>query len=516
MATHDSIFVADPEGWRSQNIDRPPAHLVRELVQNSLDESGVSQLDVTVTFHGPRQGTTVRVVDNAPQGVKDANLLFTIFMSDKEDSHLKRGRMGRGLKEIMSVSNQTTIRSMSIDAMRIERFQGGRWERKSLPKLGRTLVGTEVTCFCRAWGESAAKAIVGFVKRVRAPKDVTITVTFINLKTNDKTDPVTPETVVPFPASETYDMWLPTVIYEVDEGDRKARERTKTTKVECFAPPPGEKAYIYELGIPVESCESSPVSMDVQQRVILRERRDTVTDSYRRQLLAQVLDARVKAGIVGDAELKSNMALMAAEAPYHLSTETKKKLADAWTSGLAFSDGTKEYQHATGHHIPVVRLRDLPESMRDIVKGSGTSVAAVIAARKNEFCPELSGDSLLPEHKRLITFFEWTAAGAGRKCTVKVCAGKPDAGADFDRSCSVMRIYKDMVGAAFFKDPAGAEPLSTLIHELAHWEQPASGHEHGLEFSSNADDVGGAVARFLMLNANQAWAFLNGETAVLE
>ena len=78
-----------------------------------------------------------------------------------------------------------------------------------------------------------------------------------------------------------------------------------------------------------------------------------------------------------------------------------------------------------------------------------------------------------------------------------------------------MRIYKDMVGAAFFKDPAGADPLSTLIHELAHWNAPCNGHEHGQEFSSNADDVGGAVARFLMLNAVQAQAFLKGDTCEL-
>lgn len=54
MASHTDIFVADPEGWRSQNLDRPAAHLVRELVQNALDEDGVTYLDVRVTYHGPR------------------------------------------------------------------------------------------------------------------------------------------------------------------------------------------------------------------------------------------------------------------------------------------------------------------------------------------------------------------------------------------------------------------------------------------------------------------------------
>ncbi|TAL42458.1 MAG: ATP-binding protein [Salinibacterium sp.] len=507
MATTDLIFVASPEGFRSQNIDRPPAHLVRELVQNALDEAGVTQLDVTVTFHGPRQGTTVRVVDNAPQGVKDERLLFTLWLSDKEDSPLKRGRMGRGLKEIVSVANKTTIRSMGIDALQFERKQGGEWSRRTLPKLGRTEVGTEVTSFCRAWGESAAKSIVTFIKRVRAPSTVELRVAFVDERAAEPT-PVF-ERVVPFVATERYQLYLPTVIYELDEGDRKARDRHRHADVECFTPPPGEQAYIYELGIPVEKCESSPVSIDVQQRVILRERRDTVTDSYRRQLLAEVLNKRVKAGLVTGDELRSNAALVAAQSMYSLDPDVRRQLADAWTGGLPYSTGKDDFQRATAHHVQVVALRTLPEAIREVVKYAGTSVTSILETRKEEFCPVIPTEKLDLRCRKLITFWGWLSAGLKRPCTVRICAGKPSAGADFNRTTQTLTLYAEMLGDQFFDDPAGAMQLGVFLHELAHWAPREN--EHGIEFHSDAENIGGKLAAFMLNNAEQARLQLKGE-----
>lgn len=504
MATTEDIFVASPEGFRSQNLDRPPQHLVRELVQNALDEDGVTSLDVLVTYHGPRQGTTVRVTDNAPNGVTDPKLLFTLWLSNKEDSPVKRGRMGRGFKEIVSVANMTTIRSQGMDAMRFVRHQGGRWERKTLPKLGRTLVGTEVEAYCRAWGAPAAKAIVMFLKRVRAPKTMTMRVAYQDLTQADASTPPTYEVVVPFQASEIYSVYLQTVIYEVDGGDRKARDRTRNTSVECFTPPPGESAYIYELGIPVEEAKSSPVSIDVQQRVLLRERRDTVTDSYRQQLLAIVLDARSKAGYVTTDELRSNATLIAAQSMYSLSTETRQRIAQAWTGGLPYAQGKEDFQRATGHHVEVVQLKTLPESVREIVKSVGTNVATVLEARKEEFCPAIETSRLTAEQVKLVTFFEWLAAGIKRPCKVVICAGHPGAAADFNRSTQTLRLYGEALGSQFFANAAAADPLGLLIHELSHYIPPGDGNEHGAEFHSDAEDVGGALAAFMLHNAEQA------------
>lgn len=507
MPTTEDIFVASPEGFRSQNLDRPPAHLVRELVQNALDEDGVTTLDVLVTYHGPRQGTTVQVTDNAPAGVVDPKLLFTLWLSSKEDSPLKRGRMGRGLKEIVSVANKTVIRSCGIDALVFERFQGGRWERTNKPKLGRTQTGTEVTAFCRAWGEAHAKSIVQFLKRVRAPSTITLHVGFVDER-EVNAPPVIMELVAPFVAAEKYTMFLQTVIYENDDGERKARDRYLHTDVHCFTPPPGESAYIYELGIPVEECKSSPVSIDVQQRVLLRERRDTVTDSYRRQLFAEVLNARLKAGFVNSDQLRDNSTLIAAQSMYTLSKETRQRIADVWTAGMPYATGKEDFQRATGHHVDAILLRTLPEAIRDIVKDVGTNVKTVLDQRKSEFCPEVAAALLTDAQRRLITFWQYLSEGLNRPARIRVCAGEPGAAADFDRNTQTLTLYKDELGERFFDAPAGAASLGVFLHEMAHWAPREN--EHGIEFHSDAEDIGGKLAAFMLNNAEQARLLLKG------
>lgn len=503
------IFVADPEGFRSMNLDRPAAHLVRELVQNALDEEGVTNLNVLVTYHGPRQGTTVKVVDDAPNGVADPKLLFTIFMSNKEDSPTKRGRMGRGLKEIVSVANMTTIRSMGMDALRFVRHQGGRWERKSMAKLGRTEKGTEVVAFCRAWGKADAASIVAFLKRVRAPGNITFCVAFVEECSAAASNIPIYETIAPFVAAEVYHMTLPTVIYETDGGDRKARDRQRFTDVHCFVPPPGETSYIYELGIPVEECKSSPVSIDVQQRVILRERRDTVTDSYRRELLACVLDKRMRAGKIENSELTSNAVLVAAQSPYNLSSETRERIAQVWTGGMPYAASKEDFQRATGSHVNAVLLKTLPEAIREIVRMSGQNVRDVLNERRAELCPVLSGTDLTLEMRKLVTFWEYLAEGLKRPCKVVVAGGMPSASASFDRTTNTLTLYVGMLGAKFFKQPAGAEQLGLFLHEMAHWEPKV--HEHGVEFHADSENIGGKLAAFMLNNAEQVRLHLNAE-----
>lgn len=484
MTPSSDIFVASADGFRSQNADRPPEHLVRELVQNALDEDGVTSLDVTVTYHGPRKGTTVVVKDDAPAGVKDMKMLFTLWLSDKEDSHTKRGRMGRGLKELVSVADYTVIRSCSQDALVFQRRKGGRWTRQTKPKLGRPETGTEVTAFVRGWGEKASRGIVAFLKRVRAPSNMTMT--------------VNGEVVAPFQAAENYSLELDTVIYEVVDSERKARERKRACKVECFRPPAGEKAQVYEMGIPVEECDG-PVSIDVGQRVILRERRDVLTEAYRRVLLAKVMSVRLP--MLSDADLRDNAALTAAASSENLSWAFKERLLKVWTEGKPIAKTPQAFTAATGQHIECISARRLPESVRDLAKWYSTDVMNVLNARRSESCTIITPDA---EQTRFIALWEWIAKGIGKPCTVVLRNGRPDALASFEPGERVLTVYVEMAGKRMMAKPLGAQALGVLIHECAHWRLPEGGDAHGASFHSNADDVGGAVAAFLLENAEQA------------
>ena len=74
-----SVFEVDPEGWRESNAGRPPAHLVRELVQNVFDEAA-TRLAVTIAWDADT-GATVDVVAEAPgqTEVKYGRPLVVIF-----------------------------------------------------------------------------------------------------------------------------------------------------------------------------------------------------------------------------------------------------------------------------------------------------------------------------------------------------------------------------------------------------------------------------------------------------
>jgi hypothetical protein len=67
-------------------------------------------------------------------------------------------------------------------------------------------------------------------------------------------------------------LWLPTVLFVVEDGERRVSNPTRDTQWSCS---PKRRAWVYEMGIPIEPIEY-PLSIDVGQRVPLREQRDTL------------------------------------------------------------------------------------------------------------------------------------------------------------------------------------------------------------------------------------------------
>src|SRR6266850_1251428 len=167
-----AIFEASPEGLRAQNMARSAAHLLRELIQNVLDEAA-SKCAVTVEYKAGR-GVYVSVEDDVPGGIRDERLIFTIWMSDKQDQPTKRGRMGRGMKELISVSDWTLIRTVGKAAVEFKSEPGGDWSRShraGLPRESGTLVEAEV----RAWKAKDCAEIIAYVKRIRPPQGIELT-----------------------------------------------------------------------------------------------------------------------------------------------------------------------------------------------------------------------------------------------------------------------------------------------------------------------------------------------------
>ena len=480
-----TVFAADPEGWREQNAGRPAAHLLRELVQNVFDEAATG---LSVELGSDSNGARFLVADNVPGGIRDERLIWTLFLSDKKDEPTKRGRMGRGLKELIAVADETLIRTQNAPALLFERVRG-KWKRSN-PKRHRTEVGTVVQGNVKAWKARDVRAAIEYLMRMRPPEGLAFS--------------VNGERVERKPATETYQLKLPTVVYELEPDGRVERQRTCTTTVELFEELDDEgkpASWVYEMGVPVEPIDF-PLSIDVAQRIPLREKRDTMTDPYRRELFAKLVDVRLP--LMTPSQLRDNFVLTAAAASEHLSETTKRTISEAWTEGRAYATNPDTFRQATGMHIEAVNLRALPESIRDLTREVGVDVRAVMDNIKSAACREIPRDEESLTQRTFAVVWEHIAIGVRRPCRIVLMKGKPSSVASFDRDSkplATLRVYVDNLHQTFTNTPLSAEALGLLIHELAHWTPHE--HGHGFDFHSDAEDVGGAVAAYVFENADK-------------
>lgn len=474
-----SVFEADPEGFREQNAGRPAAHLIREAIQNVFDEAA-TRLEVEITYEAP--GVRFVIVDDVPGGIRDEQLIYTIWKSDKTDSPQKRGRMGRGLKELISISDETLIVTAGTSAVQFTRSRG-RWERSS-PRKRRPEAGTSIEGFTRLWKKRDVDAVIEYLMKMREPAGLRFVVNGIEVRHAA--------------ATERYTLKLPTVLFEVtDDGSRVQREPRRDTLVVLI---PEKSPWVYEMGIPIEPIDC-PLSIDVGQRVPLREKRDVLTESYRRELFAKLLDARVRAGLVPAEVMRDNHVLIASRAPEHLSLETKAAIVEAHTGGLPYATTPADAKAATGMHISVAPLRQLPESVRELAREVGTNVRSVMDDLRAAACRHIDPGQWTDEQGRLVRTWEWIAAGIRRSCQIVLVAGQPSAAASFNQEERVLSIYVEKC-RDIFHAPLSAPALKILIHELAHWK--SYDNEHGFDFHSDAESVGAAVAAFLLEHAEEA------------
>src|SRR5271156_3148253 len=103
-------FDVDKAGLGKQAEQQSKGRLIGELVQNALDEAGVTQIAVTLTLVPGRPLADLTVEDDSPEGFKDLSHAYTLFAeSYKRGNPEQRGQYNLGEKMVLAVCENASI-----------------------------------------------------------------------------------------------------------------------------------------------------------------------------------------------------------------------------------------------------------------------------------------------------------------------------------------------------------------------------------------------------------------------
>ena len=245
------------------------ARVVLEPISNALDTDATH---IEVWFTQERGRATLTVVDDDPDGFADLREAYTLFApSRRRDDPTKRGRFGLGEKELIAICAQGGAISITSTTGTVHFTQSGR-KKDATSRTSGTALQAEFRC-----NQDQAAEFRRLVRTLIVPPTVTL---------EFHVEPDTTERIAPRPPAHTAKISLPTVVVDADGNLTMA---TRRTTVDFYEPNPGERATIYELGVPVVEHDGR-WDLDVQQKVPLNTSRDNVPTSYLRRLRELMLN----------------------------------------------------------------------------------------------------------------------------------------------------------------------------------------------------------------------------------
>src|SRR5262245_55293058 len=103
-------FSVDKQGLGRQAEEQGKGRLVGELIQNALDEPGVTQIAVALATVPGQDMADLTVEDDSPSGFADLTHAYTLFApSAKRGNPEQRGQFNLGEKLVLAVCERATI-----------------------------------------------------------------------------------------------------------------------------------------------------------------------------------------------------------------------------------------------------------------------------------------------------------------------------------------------------------------------------------------------------------------------
>ena len=260
-------FAVDKAGLGRQAEEHSKGRLIGELVQNALDEPGVTQIAVTLALVPGRPLADLAVEDDSPEGFRDLAHAYTLFAeSYKRGNPEQRGQYNFGEKLVLAVCESASISTtkgtvvFDPDEGRIEKARQKR-EQGSVFQ-GRIKLTRE-----------EYPQVADYLRSLLLPDGVTVT--------------FNGDRLLPRKPIRTFEASLETLVAD-DQG--VMRPRVRKAQVSIFEPLPGETPGLYEMGLPVVET-GDKWHVNVGQKVPVNRDRDNVRPAYLQAVRVAVLNA---------------------------------------------------------------------------------------------------------------------------------------------------------------------------------------------------------------------------------
>ena len=265
----NKIFEVDIEGLRQLQASKPKWIIIRELLQNAMDED-VTDIKIYLDYKYGKM--KLIITDDSPEGFRDLADMYTLFKDTyKRTDVKKRGRFNFGEKQVLVLADYAKITSTK-GGFEFDMLKG---TKKAL-KVKRAK-GSAVRLTVRM-SKTEFMECERYCYKIFPPKDIKITVRSGNEQS--------------FPFELLY--VKPDIVFsallltELKVGDVMKRV-SKETDVFLYKRLAGDAFYLCEMGIPI--CEiDCDYSIDVQQKVPLSNDRDMVDAKYLKTLYGEVLN----------------------------------------------------------------------------------------------------------------------------------------------------------------------------------------------------------------------------------
>ena len=259
-------FDLDRAGLSKQAEEHGKGRLIGELVQNALDEAGVTQIGMSLALVPGRPLAELTVEDDSPEGFRDLAHAYTLFAeSYKRGNPEQRGQYNFGEKLVLAVCEEASI---STTKGTVAFSEEGRIEKPRQKRERGSVFQGRIKMTREEYPQ-----VCDYLRSLLLPENIVVT--------------FNGDRLLPRKPVRTFEASLETLVAD-DQG--VMRPRIRKTQVGVFEPLPGETPSLYEMGLPVVDT-GDRWHVSIGQKVPLNRDRDNVRPAYLQTVRVAVLNA---------------------------------------------------------------------------------------------------------------------------------------------------------------------------------------------------------------------------------